>query len=230
MTEKKEEPPGAGIITENLQTKEQKIWPRARSRAFTADELAQQKQLRRAGAYHFRAHASRIAHETDVFVRTLSDAPISKKITAGWADHSNREIVLTSSVLEPSTETTLFHELWHIVSKHKLTKEQRDIVYDEVESGERWHTSYLDKSEERAARAFAAYASAKAHGLKFSPARGGTAQEIFEAVYAGEINELEQRKETENRAFIAFIERPARTVGLFVCSVGLIAFVRLLMQ
>lgn len=36
-----------------------------------------------------------------------------------------------------------------------------------------------------------------------------------------------QRLITENRPII---ERPAFLVGLFVCSVGLIAFVRLLMQ
>lgn len=228
MTEEKE-PTGAEIITKNLRTGEQKRWPGSRSRAFTADELAQQKQLKRAAAYHFRAHASRIAHETDVFVRTLSDddAPKLRKTTLGFANYSSNSIVLTSPFLDSETEMTLFHELWHIVSKHDLTKEQREIVYDELQAGERWHTSYLDKSEERAARAFAAYASARAHGLKLSPARAGTAQEIYEAVYAGEIDELEQRKETENRPFI---ERPAFLVGLITCSVGLAAFVRLLMQ
>lgn len=67
------------IITENLQTRARRDWPQPRSRALTDDEKAQQKQLRRAAAFHFRAHASRIAPHADVFVRTLSDAPISKK-------------------------------------------------------------------------------------------------------------------------------------------------------
>lgn len=210
------------IITENLQTRARRDWPQPRSRALTDDEKAQQKQLRRAAAYHFRAHASRIAPHAEIFVRTLSDAPISKKITEGWADYSNREIVLTSSVLEPSTETTLFHELWHIISKHNLTEEQREIVYDEVQSGERWHTDYLDKSEERAARAFAGYATARAHGLKLSRARSGTAHAIFEAVYAGQLDELKQQKETEYRPIIA---RPALIVGLIALMVGLIALI-----
>lgn len=210
------------IITENLQTRARRDWPQPRSRALTDDEKAQQKQLRRAAAYHFRAHASRIAPHAEIFVRTLSDAPISKKITEGWADYSNREIVLTSSVLEPSTETTLFHELWHIISKHNLTEEQREIVYDEVQSGERWHTDYLDKSEERAARAFAAYASARAHGLKLSRARPGTTHAIFEAVFNGELDELKQQKETEYRPIIA---RPALIVGLIALLGGLIALI-----
>lgn len=210
------------IITENLQTRARRDWPQPRSRALTANEIAQQAKLRRAGAYHFRAHASRIAPHAEIFVRTLSDAPISKKITEGWADYSNREIVLTSSVLEPSTETTLFHELWHIISRHNLTEEQRATVYDEVQSGERWHTPYLDKSEERAARAFAGYATARAHGLKLSRARPGTAHAIFEAVYAGQLDELKQQKETEYRPIIA---RPALIVGLIALMVGLIALI-----
>lgn len=214
------------IITENLQTRARRNFPQPRSRALTADEIAQQAKLRRAGAYHFRAHASRIAPHADVFVRTLNDGPITKKTTDGWADHSNREIVLTSSVLEPSTETTLFHELWHIISRHNLTEEQRAIVYDEVQGGERWHTDYLDKSEERAARAFAGYATARAHGLKLSPPRPGTAHAIYEAVYAGQLDELKQQKETEYRQIIA---RPALLVGLIVIIVGLVGLIRLIM-
>ncbi|WP_342627172.1 hypothetical protein AAC691_12815 [Nguyenibacter vanlangensis] len=111
-------------------------------------------------------------------------------------------------------QSTLFHELWHYAENCLLSDADCEIVYAECRSrGDTWESAYLDSDVERAARAFQHYASARASGLQFRPAKRGTAQHIFERLYEG----------TEHRAIVTrrhqkmwgrIIDRAAPVVGM----------------
>lgn len=166
-------------------------------------------------------HKKRIFREAHVFFlkdEELETTPVKSHI-AGRAFYKNKEIILNFKAPGPASETTLFHELWHQVSKHRLTDEQRQRVYSELRIfGEKWDYDYLDKPDERAARAFEAYASARAHGLNLANAHPGTAHSIFEAVYDGKLAELEEGSSDLKPLPRAFLVAP----GLILAFFGLI--------
>lgn len=175
--------------------------------------------------YHFARAAKLIKHKKRIFreahVFFLKDAeletenPLASNV-AGKAFFKTKDIILNYKAPGPSAERTLFHELWHQVSKHKLTDKQRQCVYSQLQIfGEKWNYEYLDKPDERAARAFEAYASARAHGLNLANAHPGTAHSIFEAVYDGKLAELEEGSSDLKPLPRAFLVAPGLILALF---------------
>lgn len=166
-------------------------------------------------------HKRRIFRETNVFFLKRTEEVVEKPIKSyvfGKALFKNKEIIINYTAPGPAAEETLFHELWHQVSKHKLKDHQRRCVYTELKVfGESWDYQYLDDPEERAARAFAAYASARAHGLGLSPASPGTAQEVFEAVYAGRVERLTEDDDQNHTASLPrlILVLPGLILGIF---------------
>lgn len=140
-------------------------------------------------------HKKRIFREAHVFFLKDEELETGKPIASnisGKAFLKTKDIILNYKAPGPSAEKTLFHELWHQVSKHLLTDEQRRCVYEELQIfGEKWDYDYLDEPDERAARAFSGYAAARAHGLNLANAYQGTAHSVFEAVYEGKLSQLE---------------------------------------
>jgi hypothetical protein len=136
------------------------------------------------------AHARRMYPDVAIIV-----AP-PRRAMGGKAD--GEKIVLFAGRLGVWQQETLLHETWHQAEKKAISQADLNIVYGEVARGDSWDCDYLDEPCERAARAFAHYASARAHGLNLAPARKGTAQAIFERVFDGtEHADLMKRRRLE---------------------------------
>lgn len=122
-------------------------------------------------------HAVRIYPDVPVII-----APARARV-GGVVD--GEKIVLFTGPLGRHQQTSLFHELWHHAEKCAISADDLATVYKEVSDGDDWDCDYLNEPRERAARAFEHYASARASGLQFTPARKGTAQHVFERLYEG---------------------------------------------
>lgn len=144
--------------------------------------------------YGFIRHKKRIFNDANVFFLNEPKKNTHGKVL-GKAIFKTKEIFVNLKSTSPESERVLFHELWHQVSKHKLTEWERLRVHTEFKClGNSWGSDYFNDPEERAARAFEGYASARSHGLGFPPAQPGTALEIFEVVYEGRLDDLNHNR------------------------------------
>lgn len=157
-------------------------------------------------------HAERIYPDVPVII-----APARKRV-GGVSD--GKEIVLFTDGLGRQQQTSLFHELWHHAEKCAISAADLETVYKEVSDGDDWSCDYLNEPRERAARAFEHYASARAGGLQFTPARNGTAQAVFERLYEGTEHAATMKRRRQKRRAAALSIALAAFPG-----VGLAGFV-----
>jgi len=182
---------------------------------FTFDE-SETNIVRKSGAScesNLTAHAERIYPDVPVII-----APARKRV-GGVVD--GQKIVLFTDSLGRHQQTNLFHELWHHAEKCAISAGDLETVYKEVAGGDDWSCDYLNEPRERAARAFEHYASARASGLQFTPARRGTAQAVFERLYEGtEHAALMKRRRREKWEPVLSWVRPlaamAALAGVFI--------------
>lgn len=156
-------------------------------------------------------HAVRIYPDVPVII-----APARDRV-GGVVD--GEKIVIFTDGLGRHQQTNLFHELWHHAEKRALSAGDLETVYKEVSDGDDWSCDYLNEPRERAARAFEHYASARASGLQFTPARRGTAQAVFERLYEGtEHAALMKRRRREKWEPILSWVRPIAAVAAMAAA------------
>jgi hypothetical protein len=116
----------------------------------------------------------------------IDGAPYSPMGGVAYSSHRAQDciILLNGSCAPGGFAVTLLHECFHQVYRH-LSDEARALLASDIATSRRWDSSYLDSEEERACRAFEAWAVSHVHGVPEPTVATGDAETLFIEVASG---------------------------------------------